>query len=203
LAFAPGEAFQFDWSEDYVVLGGNPKPIRAVMITCGRNAMSVDATIATMKSLKLHGMAQSIAELSEQASPAYSKAEPILQQLLKAEVAEREVRSIQYQMKVARFPAYRDLTGFDFTQSEVNETLMASLHHCEFMEEAQNVVFVGGPGTGKTHLATAIAVQATPLNQIILAASWHTLGTIYCAKQVYCPSQSLGSNGIYEERKVQ
>ena len=100
--------------------------------------MSVEATIATMKLLKLHGMAQSIAELSAQASPAYSKAEPILQQLLKAEVAEREVRSIQYQMKVARFPSYRDLTGFDFAQSEVNEALMNSLHHCEFMEEAQN-----------------------------------------------------------------
>ncbi len=54
--------------------------------------MSVEATIATMKLLKLHGMAQSIAVLSAQASPAYSKAEPILQQLLKAEVAEREVR---------------------------------------------------------------------------------------------------------------
>lgn len=122
--------------------------------------MSVESTIATMKLLKLHGMAQSIAELSAQASPAYSKAEPILQQLLKAEVAEREVRSIQYQMKVARFPAYRDLTGFDFMQSEVNEELITALHHCEFMEEAQNVVFIGGPGTGKTHLATAIAVQA-------------------------------------------
>ncbi len=63
-------------------------------------------------------------------------------------------------MKVARFPAYRDLIGFDFTQSEVNEELITALHHCEFMAEAQNVVFVGGPGTGKTHLATAIAVQA-------------------------------------------
>jgi len=75
-------------------------------------------------------------------------------------VAEREVRSIQYQMKIARFPTYRDLTGFDFAQSDVNETLVASLHHCEFMEESQNVVFIGGPGTGKTHLATAIGVQA-------------------------------------------
>jgi DNA replication protein DnaC len=80
--------------------------------------------------------------------------------LLKAEVAEREVRSINYQMKAARFPAYRDLAGFDFAQSSVDEALIRALHRCEFLDDAQNVVFVGGPGTGKTHLATAIAVQA-------------------------------------------
>lgn len=70
------------------------------------------------------------------------------------------MRSIQYQMKVARFPAYRDLSGFDFSQSEVNEALIGALHRCEFMQEAHSVVFVGGPVTGKTHLATAFAVQA-------------------------------------------
>jgi len=122
--------------------------------------MSVEPLLLTLKQLKLYGMAQSIDELASQDSPAYSQAVPILRQLLKAEVAEREVRSIQYQMKVARFPAYRDLSGFDFGQSEVNEALIKALHRCEFMEEAQNVVLVGGPGTGKTHLATAIAVQA-------------------------------------------
>jgi DNA replication protein DnaC len=122
--------------------------------------MSNEAMITTLKSLKLYGMAQSIDELSEQSSPAYSHAEPILQKLLKAEVAERQVRSIQYQMKVARFPAYRDLIGFDFTQSDVDEALVTALHRCEFLEELQNMVFVGGPGTGKTHLATAIGVQA-------------------------------------------
>ena len=122
--------------------------------------MKHDALITTLKTLKLYGMADSILSLAEQASPAYQQAVPILESLLKAEVAEREVRSINYQMKVARFPAYRDLTGFNFHESQVDEVLVRALHRCEFIEDAQNVVFVGGPGTGKTHLATAIAVQA-------------------------------------------
>lgn len=70
------------------------------------------------------------------------------------------MRSIAYQMKTARFPAYRDLSSFDFSQSVVNEALIRQLHRCEFMDQAHNVVLVGGPGTGKTHLATAIGVQS-------------------------------------------
>ena len=119
-----------------------------------------DALITTLKTLKLFGMADTIAHLAGQASPVYQQALPILETLLKAEVAERDVRSINYQMKAARFPAYRDLAGFDFKESQVDEALVRALHRCEFIDDAQNVVLVGGPGTGKTHLATAIAVQA-------------------------------------------
>lgn len=122
--------------------------------------MSADAMITTLKSLKLFGMAETIATMAEQAAPIYQQAVPILETLLKAEVAEREVRSINYQMKAARFPAYRDLAGFEFNESQVDEALVRALHRCEFIEDAQNIVLVGGPGTGKTHLATAIAVQA-------------------------------------------
>lgn len=122
--------------------------------------MKADAMITTLKTLKLFGMADTIADMTTQAAPAYQQALPVLESLIKAEVAEREVRSINYQMKVAKFPAYRDLAGFDFSESATDEALVRSLHRCEFLEDAQNIVFVGGPGTGKTHLATAIAVQA-------------------------------------------
>ncbi len=122
--------------------------------------MKADAMITTLKGMKLHGMADAVNTLSAQSSPAYEQAEPVLAMLLKAEAAEREVRSINYQMTVAKFPAYRDLTGFDFTQTPVDEALVRSLHRCHFLEDAQNIVLVGGPGTGKTHLATAIGIQA-------------------------------------------
>ena len=57
-------------------------------------------------------------------------------------------------------PAYKDLSGFDFPASEINEATVRTLHSCEFMDGAQNVVQIGGPGTGKTHVATALGIQA-------------------------------------------
>jgi DNA replication protein DnaC len=122
--------------------------------------MQHEAMQDMFKSLKLWGMAQALDDLAGQDSPAYQAALPVLAGLLKAETAEREVRSLAYQMKVAKFPAYRDLNGFDFSCSEVDETLTKQLHRCDFLKSATNVVLVGGPGTGKTHLATAIGTQA-------------------------------------------
>ena len=117
------------------------------------------AIVVMLRSLKMHGMAQAVTDLMEQGSPAFEAAVPILSQLLKAETAEREVRSVAYQLKIARFPVYRDLAGFDFTSSEVNEALVRQLHRCDFIDIADNIVLVGGPGTGKSHVATALGIQ--------------------------------------------
>jgi DNA replication protein DnaC len=143
-------------------------------MTCEVSAMPAEAMTTTMKGLKLFGMAQAVAELAQQQGPAFKKAEPILDDLLKAEVAEREVRSINYQMKAAKFPAYRDLSGFDFAESTVDEALVRTLHRCEFIDSAENVVFIGGPGTGKTHLATAIGIQAI-MHQHLRVRSFSTI----------------------------
>jgi DNA replication protein DnaC len=77
-----------------------------------------------LRSLKMYGMAQAVGDLIDQGAPAFEAAVPILSQLLKAELAEREVRSIAYQIKAARFPAYKDLVGFDFASSEVGEAMV-------------------------------------------------------------------------------
>ena len=91
--------------------------------------------VAQLKALKLHGMAQTLhgmaqtlPELLAQARSHAMDVEQVLQALLAAETAEREVKSLAYQMKAARFPAHRDLAGFDFTQARVDETLVRRLH---------------------------------------------------------------------------
>jgi DNA replication protein DnaC len=118
------------------------------------------AIVVMLRGLKMHGMAQAVTELMAQGSPAFEAVIPMLSQLLKAETAEREVRSVAYQLKIARFPAYRDLAGFDFASSDINDALVRQLHRCDFIDAADNVVLVGGPGTGKTHIATALGVHA-------------------------------------------
>ena len=122
--------------------------------------MANEPIVANLRGLRLHGMAAAVAELAEQGAPAFHQSTDLLDQLIRAEVADREVRSINYQMKVAKFPAHRDLAGFAFNDSSVDEGLVRRLHRCQFLDLTENIVLIGGPGTGKTHLATAIGIEA-------------------------------------------
>lgn len=70
----------------------------------------------------------------------------MLSQLLKAELVQREKRFIAYHIKAARFPAFKDLSGFDFAASKKNDATVQALHRCEFNEVAQNIMLIGGPG---------------------------------------------------------
>ena len=85
----------------------------------------------------------------------------ILLRLPDAEQADRQARGLRCQLKTARFPACKDLSGFNFAANEVNEALLSQFHRCGFMDAAENVVLIGGPEAGKSLVATAIGIQAT------------------------------------------
>ena len=114
--------------------------------------------VAELKALRLHGMAATWAELAEQRSTEVERSRWLLEHMLQAEANDRATRSVQHQMSSAKFPVHRDLAGFDFEASAVDRKLVTQLATGEFTAAAHNVVLVGGPGTGKTHLATAIGV---------------------------------------------
>jgi DNA replication protein DnaC len=119
--------------------------------------------LSQFKALKLHGMAECYAELQAQGQTGTSEdigsTAWVLRQLLAAEATDRSIRAIRYQMTSAKFPIHRDLLGFDFGQSKVDQSLVTKLATMTFTDAAQNLVLIGGTGTGKTHLATALGVS--------------------------------------------
>ncbi len=105
-------------------------------------------------------MAGALADLVEQgANAGLESSRWLLEHLLEAERTDRAMRSVSNQMHAAKFPVHRDLAGFDFEASPVDRKLVHQLADLSFTEAAHNAVLVGGPGTGKTHLATAIGVS--------------------------------------------
>jgi DNA replication protein DnaC len=110
-----------------------------------------------LKALRLRGMASALEESLTALS--HKKLSPTtwLSQLLQAEMADRQARSYEYQLRLARFPIPRDLDSFDFKESVVSETQLRQLYAGDYLTTARNIVFVGGTGTGKSHLATALA----------------------------------------------
>jgi DNA replication protein DnaC len=116
--------------------------------------------IAEFKELRLRGMASAWDELAANGSSSGVEASRwLIEHLLQAEHTDRAMRSISHQMHAAKFPVHRDLAGFDFEQSKLDRNLIKQLADLSFTEEAQNVVLIGGTGTGKTHLATALGVS--------------------------------------------
>jgi len=110
-----------------------------------------------MGELKLYGMKAAFDEIMATAVKRQHEPQRVVGDLLKAEISEKQARSIKYQLTIAKLPLAKDLDDFRFEGTPVNETLVRDLAGGGFIAQQRNAVLVGGTGTGKTHLAIAIA----------------------------------------------
>ena len=144
--------------------------------------------LATMGELKLYGMKAAFDEIITTAVKRQHEPQRIVGDLLSAEIAEKQARSIKYQITIAKLPLAKDVGDFVFDGTPLNETLVRDLSGGNFIAHQRNVVLVGGTGTGKTHLAIAIA--RAPAGRV----AWPTISRGWTSSSstnsAICPSPS-------------
>ncbi len=130
-----------------------------------------------MGELKLFGMKGAYDETCATAIKRKHEPQRLVGDLLKAEISEKQARSIRYQLAIAKLPLAKDIDDFAFNGTPINENLVRDLVGGNFIAQQRNLVLVGGTGTGKTHLAIAIArscIRAGSRGRFFTLSIWST-----------------------------
>ena len=126
------------------------------------SALTRELVLVQARALKLPGVARTFDGLARQARDAHWPHEEYLHEVLSAEQASRHESVIRQRLREARFPEVKTLDTFDFAAAEgINATQVHTLARGEWVAAPENLIFAGPIGTGKTHLAIALGVEAT------------------------------------------
>lgn len=122
-----------------------------------------------LKMLSLHRIREIYLQEAENAANTKLSYQDYLHRLLEQQVLSKIERSVNAKMQRACFPQVKRLEEFDFTfQPKINEKLIRELATLEFMNTAKNVLFIGAPGVGKTHLAISLGLKAAQARKRVL-----------------------------------
>lgn len=129
----------------------------------------LDQTVARLRSLRLSAVADELANLLSQAEANEWSYLSLLEQLAEHELTQREEKRIQRNLKQAAFPVRKHLEAFDYRhQTTITKRQVNALLDFQFIEERNNLVFIGPPGVGKTHLAIGIGHKAVAAGYRVL-----------------------------------
>jgi DNA replication protein DnaC len=135
------------------------------------------------RALKAPALAAAVPVLAERAAEEGWTHEEFLLACLEREVSSRSAHGGEARVRAARFPAYKTLEDFDFSfQRSVRKELVARLGTLDFIEARGNVVFLGPPGTGKTHLAIALGIRAAHRgHRVAFGTAWEWVSRLQAA----------------------
>lgn len=116
--------------------------------------------IAILEQLKLQAMLEQWDEIVTEGIRRKRPTMDILGRLLMVEHQQRHIRRIEYRINQAKFPQQKSLAQFDFNQSTIDQQRIELLAEGDYIKQKRNLILVGGPGTGKTHIATSLGIRA-------------------------------------------